>query len=355
MPYALGLRAGELVEVRSRAEILSTLDKNGRLDELPFMPQMLQYCGQMLRVRKRAHKLCDTVHGSGGRRMSNAILLEDLRCDGDAYGGCEMRCAIVWKEAWLKRVSEVAADQTSSRDSAAATIRCQETRGCSEQDVWAGTRAPPAEGDAGDPAYVCQATQLPAATQPLSRWELRQYVEDYVSGNVRAPQIFAGLLFIIYEILASAGVGFGSAMRWVYDRFQSLRGGTPYPSKRGCLPKHGATPSDRLGVQVGDYVRVKSYAQILGTVDEDLRNRGMSYHSEMVPYCGREFRVLHRAGKIMNERTGRLMELKNECVVLDGADCIGRYTNPLFCPRACYPYWREIWLERTGGDPRAPS
>jgi hypothetical protein len=66
----------------------------------------------------------------------------------------------------------------------------------------------------------------------------------------------------------------------------------------------------------------------------------------MVPYCGKQFRVLQRAGKIMNERTGQLMQLKNECLVLEGADCVGRYTNPLSCPRSCYPYWREIWLER---------
>ena len=40
------LCAGDWVEVRSKAEILSTLDENGRLEGLPFMPQMFQYCGQ---------------------------------------------------------------------------------------------------------------------------------------------------------------------------------------------------------------------------------------------------------------------------------------------------------------------
>jgi hypothetical protein len=34
------LCAGDWVEVRSKAEILSTLDENGRLEGLPFMPQM---------------------------------------------------------------------------------------------------------------------------------------------------------------------------------------------------------------------------------------------------------------------------------------------------------------------------
>jgi hypothetical protein len=39
-------RACDSVEVLSKEEILGTLDKNGRLDELPFMPQMFKYCVQ---------------------------------------------------------------------------------------------------------------------------------------------------------------------------------------------------------------------------------------------------------------------------------------------------------------------
>ena len=57
------LCAGDWVEVRSKEEILETLDKNGRLDGLPFMPQMFKYCGQRFQVYKRAHKTCDTVSG----------------------------------------------------------------------------------------------------------------------------------------------------------------------------------------------------------------------------------------------------------------------------------------------------
>ena len=55
------LRAGDWVEVRSKEEILRTLDATGRLDGLPFMPQMFQYCGQRFKVFKRAHKTCDTI------------------------------------------------------------------------------------------------------------------------------------------------------------------------------------------------------------------------------------------------------------------------------------------------------
>ena len=40
------------------------------------------------------------------------------------------------------------------------------------------------------------------------------------------------------------------------------------------------------------------------------------------------------------------MLLKNECIVLEGTVCQGKNTVPLHCPRAAYPYWREVWLEK---------
>ena len=62
---AKGLRVGDLVEVRSADEIMATLDERGELENLPFMPEMLKFCGQRLTVDKVAHKLCDTMYGSG--------------------------------------------------------------------------------------------------------------------------------------------------------------------------------------------------------------------------------------------------------------------------------------------------
>src|SRR5262245_6269211 len=97
------LRAGEWVEVRSKEEILRTLDTKGQLDGMPFMPNMFAYCGRRLQVYKRAHKTCDTVFPVRGRRMPDSVHLA-TRCDGKPYGGCQATCLIFWKEAWLKRV-----------------------------------------------------------------------------------------------------------------------------------------------------------------------------------------------------------------------------------------------------------
>ena len=67
-PAAGGYRSGQLVEVRSLSEILATLDADGTLDGMPFMPEMVRYCGQTLKVFRRAAKTC--VEGLGVRGMT---------------------------------------------------------------------------------------------------------------------------------------------------------------------------------------------------------------------------------------------------------------------------------------------
>ena len=113
-PHVLDLRVGELVEVRSEPEILATLDENGELEDLPFMPEMLQFCGQRFRVGKLALKLCDTINWTGMYRMRHAVHLQGVRCDGQAHGGCQAGCLVYWKEAWLKRVEADEPDPTAA-------------------------------------------------------------------------------------------------------------------------------------------------------------------------------------------------------------------------------------------------
>src|SRR5689334_1211464 len=96
------LKVGDRVQVRSAEEILATLDERGELEALPFMPEMLKFCGQTITVEKVAHKACDTIERMGMRKMENAVHLADSRCDGSAHGACENACLLYWKEEWLK-------------------------------------------------------------------------------------------------------------------------------------------------------------------------------------------------------------------------------------------------------------
>lgn len=339
------MRAGDWVEIRSAAEVLSTLDGNAQLERMPFMPEMLRFCGRRFRVAKRAHKTCDTVDYIGGRRLLNTVHLEGLRCDGAAHGGCNALCLVFWKEAWLRKV-DGPADASVQEAEAPAGPERGETTG--DGALWDGTRAPGEPAEASDPTYVCQATRLLDATVPLRRSDIAQYVEDFTSGNVTLGRMLNGFAFLAYETVVGGRYGIGSPLRWLYDTLQGLVGGAPYPSRRGRIPKGGKTPTRRLELRPGELVRVRSLPEILETTDEDLRNRGMGFHSEMVPFTGRTYRVLRRIEEIVNEKTGKMTHLKNDAVILEEVVCQARYINNCrrFCPRSVYLYFREIWLER---------
>jgi hypothetical protein len=74
----------------------------------------------------------------------------------------------------------------------------------------------------------------------------------------------------------------------------------------------------------------------------------------MVRYCGNVYRVLARVERVIEEPTGRMISLTNDCIILDDVVCRAEYsTRRLFCPRSLYPFWREIWLERV--NPAEPT
>lgn len=339
----MALHVGDWVEVRSKEEILATLDADGRLDGLPFMPQMLKYCGQSFKIYKLAHKTCDTINNSGGRRLPHGIHL-DLRCDGQAYGGCQAACLLFWKEAWLKPL----ASQESAPDAGASTTgTVSAVRGCSEDDIWRATSV----GDATNPdekIYQCQAIRLPYFTTALPWWRLEQYAMDYASGNTSLRQLFNGFVYSTYCTGTRAyKQTIGRPGRWLYDRFQSLRGGIPYPRHRGKLPPGRPAPIRPLDLRPGEMVRVKPYQEILGMLNAQNSHRGLFFDAELVPYCGETFRVKAQVTRFIDEKTGKMKTLKTPAVILENVWCRSRYSNHrMFCPRSIYSWWREEWLDR---------
>ncbi len=83
------------------------------------------------------------------------------------------------------------------------------------------------------------------------------------------------------------------------------------------------------------------------------RNRGLTFETEMTPYCGQSLPVNRRANRIIDEWTGRMLQLSSDCIVLEGAVCKGLYHG--LCTRRTDTYWREIWLEREADRGRSPS
>jgi len=46
-------RPGDIVEVLPFHQLQASLDANGSLDNLPLMPEMVQFCGRKFRVNNR--------------------------------------------------------------------------------------------------------------------------------------------------------------------------------------------------------------------------------------------------------------------------------------------------------------
>src|SRR6266550_1781771 len=184
IPRVLGLRAGDVVEIRSEREILTTLDERGKLDGLPFMPEMLQFCGTRTRVFRRADKTCDTVISYTSRRLTNTVHLGDLRCDGQRHGGCQAGCLLFWKEAWLKPVG---AGNGAAVPPSSLTV--------ADLDALTTRRDP----TSGERSFVCQATELPTASAPLRWWDPRQYVRELWSGNVRLGTFIRALAIAWFD------------------------------------------------------------------------------------------------------------------------------------------------------------
>jgi len=345
------LQIGDWVEVRSKKEILQTLDARGCVENMPFMPEMFQFCGRKFQVSKIAHKTCDyTTPFMITRKLQNTVHLE-TRCDGEAHDGCQAGCLLYWKEDWLKPVSGDSASASSQpvRIQSVTNGNGNQTAKCSEESLRELVKIKAANDEA--PTYYCQMTEVLRATTPLNWWDVGQYIEDYRCGNVPFRRLVLGLIYWSYFGLSQSGIGVGRPMRWLYNTFNPLWGGTLFPRTPGRIPEGQPTPTANLNLQPGELVRVKSHKQILDTVNTDNRNRGMSWDAELLPYCGGTYRVLRRVTRQIAERTGKMIEMKGACIVLDSVVCQARYSScRMFCPKQMYPYWREVWLERVGAD-----
>jgi hypothetical protein len=305
---------------------------------MPFMPEMLRFAGQRFQVTASAHKTCDTARRTGGRRLRQAVHLADLRCDGSAHGGCQAECLLFWKTSWLKPVAGV---PPTSPDSAPllGTLLEQNTGALQEN---------------GKIRYRCQALRLFDATEPLAWWDIRQYWQDVSSGNVRLSYALSTLFLSWVFNLRRLPFGYRANV-WIYGKVHQLVRGQPDPHLHGTIPTGQPTPDERLHLQVGEVVEIRSKAEIEKTVNGENRNRGLNLDEEMTTFCGGRYRVTTRVNRIINEQTGEMTEFNNPCIVLDGVVCKGEYAAMrLMCPRRITAYWREIWLKRVEPGDAAP-
>jgi hypothetical protein len=304
---------GDVVEIRARDEIEKTLDGSGCLDRLPFMPEMAGFCGQRARVFRCVDKIYDYGRSKTLRRLEGAVLLGGLRCDGTAHGGCQASCYLLWKEAWLKPVAEARfAPAWIGRDVPASWRESMPSTG----------------------RYTCQYTQLAAASTPMTTWDVRQDLRPLARGNVTLGAFCIAILTRLFNAV------------------QQARGGVAYPS---MMPgARNTTRPPGQGFAPGDTVRVRAMEDIVATLDHGGRHRGLWFDRDMVKHCDRRYSVLRRVDRIINDATGRMLELKTPSLILAGAEASGEFLR--FCAQHEYPFWREEWLSPDSGvrEPGSP-
>lgn len=303
------LRPGDLVEVRTPAEILDTLDAQGTLGRLPFMPEMLDACGKRFRVARRAVKVCHTGPNWSPRSFAadDVVLLGDLRCSGAEHDRCQKACAILWREAWLRRIDRDTAKVADVHD-----VDAEDRRRLREQ----------LQTSIGPDRYFCQASELLKATEPLSRVErYKACVTDIRAGN-------CGPLRML-----------GRVMLFAYWKAQKRLFGEPH---RGT---HKTTPSHPLGLQAGEWVDVKPVKEIIGTLNAKAQNRGLSFSPGMHLKCRERTRVVDRIDRIILDGTGEMRQLR-DTVRLAGSVCECAYITVGGCSRHEISYWKEPWLNR---------
>ena len=307
---AVRLRPGDLVEVRPPEEILQTLDTDGTLGQLPFMPEMVEFCGKRFRVSKRVLKTCYyTERNAAGFlkfKTDDVVLLDGLRCSGTAHDGCQKACMIFWREAWLRKVQDVPV-QTKLDVPASERLRAR------------------LKTSTGPKTYFCQASELLKPTQPLSQ---RQRLEGCLN-EVRVGNSS------VLEMVQRVG-------RWLYWR-----------TRRKLLGEyaHGpnkSTPAESLNLRSGELIEVKPMERINQTLDETGHNRGLFFFPDMGSLCGKQQRVERPIEKIIVDGTGEMRQLRNT-VYLENSYC-GCVYALTGCPRREFSYWREIWLRRSGNS-----
>jgi hypothetical protein len=306
MNAASRLLPGDLVEVLPAEDIYATLDPKGCYERLPFMPEMLPYCGRRFRVFQRPERTCLEIGGIA--QLEHTVMLEDLRCDGQGHDGCDRGCSLLWKEAWLRKVEGERSEPSGSPVPPASML--------SKPFPYPGKL----EG-----RYFCQVTEQTNCTRPLGKIDYNQIVRDWRAKNLPPPR------FLYYIGIA------------IFVRVRKFLTGKPHVGLQGSLKK---TPSVDLNLKPGDLVQVKSAAEIEATLDTLNRNRGLIFTAEMRPFCGGMYRVLRRVNRIIDP-FGKMIDM-NSAVILMGSTCDGRTVRWGGCSRFHFHYWREIWLNRVG-------
>jgi hypothetical protein len=151
-----------------------------------------------------------------------------------------------------------------------------------------------------------------------------------------------------------AARGYRTLARWTARALRALeQPGLVARALRVRLAPGAETPHERvrplaLDLEPGERVRVLPLDRIRATLDAEKRCDGLAFMGLMGSFCGRSFTVRRRVNRFFDERTRRMLSVRN-VVLLDGVYCEpprDGCDDFAGCERSCFLFWKEAWLER---------
>ena len=92
------------MRIKSREEILATLDKELKNRGMGFEEEMERHCGKVVKVLRRVDRCIDESSGRMLTMKSPCIVLEGVVCGGEFNANCPRAFIPFWREIWLERV-----------------------------------------------------------------------------------------------------------------------------------------------------------------------------------------------------------------------------------------------------------
>lgn len=94
----------QLVELRTKDEIMPTLSSENRNRGMWFDPEMIPYCGTRALVDRHVKKIIDESTGKMVK-LGDCIVLDDVVCQGIYHRFCQRSIPLYWRSAWLRTIN----------------------------------------------------------------------------------------------------------------------------------------------------------------------------------------------------------------------------------------------------------
>lgn len=100
----MNFQPGDRVRVRTKEEILPTLDFERKFHGCTFLDCMWQFCGTTQVIYKPMVRFLDE-RDFKFKKTRGIVLLEGVFCDGILeFGHCDRSCFLFWREEWLEKL-----------------------------------------------------------------------------------------------------------------------------------------------------------------------------------------------------------------------------------------------------------